>query len=174
MESSRIAPRGVSSFSVARSMEKALASEQQLKPWYSKVLCMGRGNLAIGCTTLILVSTLHAFFPGMELHLFREWTEGVPSNCVNVITSHYDPRYIRWLLLNGNCFLDWGVGYLGPPKMGRPWIMYTMLEDMESFVPMSVPIILSRYLLSANLYAANDSCTLHSHTLGMALNSPHY
>ena len=105
MESSRIAPRGVSSFSVARSMEKALASEQQLKPWYSKVLCMGGGNLAIGCTTLILVSTLHAFFPGMELHLFREWTEGVPSNCVNVITSHYDPRYIRWLLLNGNCFL---------------------------------------------------------------------
>ena len=37
MESSRMAPRGVSSFLVARSMEKALASEQQLQPWYSKV-----------------------------------------------------------------------------------------------------------------------------------------
>jgi len=45
--------------------------------------------------------------------------------------------------------------------------MYTMLEDMESFVPMSVPIILSRYLLSANLYAANDSCNLHSHTVAI-------
>ena len=43
MESSRMAPRGVSSFLVARSMEKALASEQQLQPWYSKVLCMWGG-----------------------------------------------------------------------------------------------------------------------------------
>ena len=39
MKSSSVAPRGVSSFWVASSSEKALASEQQLQPWYSNVLC---------------------------------------------------------------------------------------------------------------------------------------
>ena len=38
MVSSSVAPRGVSSFWVASSREKALASEQQLQPWYSNVL----------------------------------------------------------------------------------------------------------------------------------------
>ena len=38
MVSFSVAPRGVSSFWVASSREKALASEQQLQPWYSNVL----------------------------------------------------------------------------------------------------------------------------------------